>query len=160
MKDYLTIGSSPCDEDCVSVGDDNYMVKQKKECRDFIDLIRDKLGQEPRGASLCVKSFPHDLGSYCEVVCKYDDANEEATEYAFKCEGDAPTTWGEKKKKRVKKYITFGEWHKKVDMEVSGSIGVGLESIGDRCYRDEYDSGREPEDLANEILEEIEAGEF
>ena len=94
MFDYINIGPAPAEEDCAQVGDDDdYYVKAKIECRKFIELIRKELGPEPEGAKLVVKSFPHDFGNYCEVVCRYDVENEKAVEYAFKCEADAPTTW-------------------------------------------------------------------
>jgi hypothetical protein len=68
-------------------------VKMKAETTAFIQLIRDALGKEPPGASLRVKSFPHDFGTYHEVVCFFDEADQEAMEYAYKCEEQAPTDW-------------------------------------------------------------------
>jgi len=95
MRDYLTIGSSPNDEDCVQTGSENYNVRQKKECRLYIEAIRKKLGKESKGASLELKSFPHDFGTYTEVVCYFDSEIEESIEYAYKCEGESPATWAE-----------------------------------------------------------------
>ncbi|RLG67554.1 MAG: hypothetical protein DRO11_09995 [Methanobacteriota archaeon] len=96
MFDYIEIGPAPADESCAQVGDPDYSEKALKECRRFIKLIRSKLGPEPEGAELRVKSFSHDFGRYYEVVCYYDSDNEEAMEYAFRCEREAPTTWDEK----------------------------------------------------------------
>ena len=93
VHDYISIGSTPCDEDCAQVGTDNYNTRARDECMRFISLIRKSLGSEPQGAKLTVKAFPHDFGTYHEVVCYYDDENEEATNYAFKCESEAPSTW-------------------------------------------------------------------
>lgn len=93
MRDYINIGSAPCDEDCAQVGQPNYASKAQQECGRFIEAIRSKLGPEPQGAELRVKGFPHDFGRYYEVVCYFDDNNEAAMEYAFKCEAEAPTTW-------------------------------------------------------------------
>ena len=95
MRDYLVIGSSPCEENCVQTGSENYSARQKKECRLYIEAIRKKLGKEPQGASLELKSFPHDFGTYTEVVCSFDTDIEESREYAYKCESDSPATWGE-----------------------------------------------------------------
>jgi len=95
MRDYLAIGSSPNEENCVQTGSENYSARQKKECRLYIEAIRKKLGKEPLGASLELKSFPHDFGSYTEVVCYYDSEIEESIEYAYKCESDSPATWSE-----------------------------------------------------------------
>ena len=93
MRDYTSIGPSPCEETCVQVGADDYSRLARIECQRFIDAIRQTLGPEPDGASLRVKSFPHDFGSYMEVVCYYEDENETATDYAFKCESESPSTW-------------------------------------------------------------------
>ena len=93
MKDYLSIGSSPAEEDCAQVGTDNYREIARKECKAYIDQIRRQLGDEPEGAFLAIKSFPHDFGSYLEVVCFFDDNNEIASNYAFKCESETWPNW-------------------------------------------------------------------
>jgi len=92
-RDYIDIGSSPSDEQCAQVGSEGYHQRAREECTRFIQLIRKHLGPEPEGARLAVKSFPHDFGSYLEVVCWFDEDNEEARKYAFKCESDGPRTW-------------------------------------------------------------------
>ena len=61
--------------------------------RHTVALIRVKLGPEPVGAQLAIKSNPHDFGPYLEVVCHFDDQDEEAGAYAYKCESDGPRTW-------------------------------------------------------------------
>jgi hypothetical protein len=91
--DYITIGSAPCNEYCVQVGSENYASRARAECRRFLELIRAKLGPEPKGAQLAVKSFSHDFGTYYEVVCWYEVGNLEAENYAFRCESEAPCNW-------------------------------------------------------------------
>ena len=94
MRDDISIGSAPCEESCVQVNrEGDYHEAMRAECRRFLDLIRKKLGPEPEGARLAVKSNPHDFGTYYEVVCYFEDGDEEAREYALLCEGEAPTTW-------------------------------------------------------------------
>ena len=98
MRDYVSIGSSPCDEECVQVTKEGgYHDAMKAECRRFLELIRKKLGPEPPGARLAFMSNPHDFGTYYDVVCHYDDQNEEAARYAFRCESQSPRTWGDDK---------------------------------------------------------------
>ncbi len=92
-RDYVDIGSSPCDEDCAQMGAPDYYTRAKAECARFIELIRKTLGPEPEGARLAVKSNPHDFGAYYEVVCYYVDENDEARKYAYRGESDAPATW-------------------------------------------------------------------
>jgi len=95
MRDYLTIGATPCEESCEPVPYKDGGIKAKAECAAFIEAIRRKLGPEPAGAQLRVKSFPHDFGTYYEVVCWYEEDDVEACQYAYRCESDAPTTWAD-----------------------------------------------------------------
>ncbi len=98
MRDHISIASAPALEDSVQVNaQGDYHDAMKAECRRFLELIRKKLGPEPPGAMLAVKSNPHDFGTYYEVACHFDDQDEEAREYAFRCEAEAPTTWGDDK---------------------------------------------------------------
>jgi hypothetical protein len=59
------------------------------ECKAFINMIRRVIGPEPEHANLRVKSFPHDFGTYVEVVCYYDDEDRGSLDYALKCEGSS-----------------------------------------------------------------------
>ncbi|MEK6832739.1 MAG: hypothetical protein AABY32_01715 [Nanoarchaeota archaeon] len=93
MRDYLSIGSTPSNEDCAQVGSDNYSSIAKQECRKYIDIIRQKCGNEPDGANLSIKSFPHDFGSYYEVVCYYNNDIPESVDYAYFVESNSPVTW-------------------------------------------------------------------
>jgi len=102
MRDYINIGSAPANESCAQVGDINYPEQSRKECQALISQLRRELGEEPEGAQLSVKSFQHDFGSYHEVVCYYDDQNEETVNYAFKCESELPYSWDEKAKEELK----------------------------------------------------------
>ena len=93
MRDEMDIGSAPCDEPCVSVGEPDYYPRAKAECDRFIELVRKKLGEEPPGAYLKVKSNPHEWGAYLSVVVAFDDNDEEARNFAYLCESEAPRTW-------------------------------------------------------------------
>jgi hypothetical protein len=95
MRDYITLGPTPSEELCAQVGEPDYPEKAVAECRRFIQLLRQKFGPEPRGAWLTTKWFPHDFGSYCEVVCHFDTDSEESVEYALCCEAEMPATWEE-----------------------------------------------------------------
>ena len=97
MKDFITLGSTPYNEDCVQVSSYiPYLNEMKKEC------YRSKRGIEKyfkkemeTGITLKVKTFQHDYGPYCEVVIFYDDSNEAQADAAFKIGEDIPCTWEE-----------------------------------------------------------------
>lgn len=96
MRDYLNIGPTPSDEPCLGLGTPEYdATKAKAECRRFRDEIRRVCGPEVGSASLQVKGFPHDFGTYYEVVCVYDEMDELGTKYAFHVEANSPENWNE-----------------------------------------------------------------
>lgn len=95
MREYLEIGSTPAGEACVQVGDPTYFSRYRKECQAFINQLRRQLGPEPEGATLTIKGFPHDFGTYHEVVCRYDDRYPDSVQYAYDCEAKAPEYWDE-----------------------------------------------------------------
>ena len=94
MRDYIEIGSAPAEEECVQVNKEgNYHKAMREECLRFIELLRRTFGPEPEGARLSVKSNPHDFGTYYEVVCYFEERDEAARKYAFRCESETPATW-------------------------------------------------------------------
>ncbi|MGD9613804.1 MAG: hypothetical protein AB7H90_01255 [Alphaproteobacteria bacterium] len=93
MIDKLEIGPAPALEDCESLGPNYNPERARLECRTFIGLIRRVLGPEPEGAKLVITSNPHDFGTYYEVAVRFDDRDEEAGEYAYKVESEAPVEW-------------------------------------------------------------------
>jgi hypothetical protein len=98
MRDYISIGSTPCEEPCAQVGQPDYRKKALAECHRFIELLRKTFGPEPEGAELRVKAFPHDFGTYYEVVCYFTPDLRASVEYALRCESEMPATWEEESK--------------------------------------------------------------
>jgi len=96
--DYINIGSSPCDEHCVQVGAADYHDKARAECIAFKHQIIRACGEPPEGARLAVKSFPHDFGSYLEVVVYFEEDNRKAIDYAFNLESNSPANWDDEAK--------------------------------------------------------------
>lgn len=93
MRNTIDLGPCPAEEECAQVGDPDYREKALTECRRYIAAIRSKMGDEPEGARLRIKSNPHDFGSYYEVACEYDEDDEAAADYAWECESKGPKTW-------------------------------------------------------------------
>ena len=93
MNDHMYVGATPPMEDCAQVGTADYFERARRECRAYIGLLRRSLGPEPTGAKLAIKSNPHDFGTYLSVVCYYDVSNEDARNYAFRCESEGPDEW-------------------------------------------------------------------
>jgi hypothetical protein len=69
IMNYINIGSNGF----AQVGDEHYFAKNKVEMKYLLELIRDKFPIPEKLGSLCffgVKSFPHDFGTYHEIVWK------------------------------------------------------------------------------------------
>ena len=94
MHDYLTLGSTPCEEDCAQVGSENYYEKAYKECHRYIELLKVMFPNIPEKARYAVKAFPHDFGTYHEVIIWYDTEDAPSMDYAFGVENNLPMTWG------------------------------------------------------------------
>ena len=90
MRDFFTIGPTPREESCAYVGEPDYAENAQAECRRFVKLLRQTFGPEPDGAQLRTKSFPHDFGTYYEVVCHFNSDMPASIEYAMRCESEAP----------------------------------------------------------------------
>jgi len=70
--DYLNVGSNGF----AQVGDQDYFAKSKVEMKYLLELLRDKFPIPEELGSLCffgIKYFPHDFGTYMEIVLHYDD---------------------------------------------------------------------------------------
>jgi len=80
---YINIGSTPCEEDCLSVG---HPLAQA-ECQ----LYRNQLKRMYPEGKFVVKGFPHDFGHYYEVVALRED--EAQTKAAWAAESDDGGVW-------------------------------------------------------------------
>lgn len=101
MRDFVTLGPTPANEECVSVGSDDYSDRVWKETYTFVRQIRREIGPEVGSAELRVKAFPHDFGTYHEVVCYYDPEDEEGMRYAYRCENESPETWDDEARREL-----------------------------------------------------------
>ena len=89
MRDYMTLGSVPYEEDCIQMGKDG----QKEECRRFVNMLREKFINIPEWASFSVKSNPYESEYYYEAAVTWNDDDEESTQFAFFVESNIPARW-------------------------------------------------------------------
>ena len=99
--EYIEIGAAPYDENSAQIGLDNSVERNTAECRALIHQLRRELGEEPEGAFLRIKANAHDFGTYREVIVKYEDDNEAATAYAYRCEEDTPARWDDQAREEL-----------------------------------------------------------
>lgn len=90
MRDYLTLGPTPACEECEQVGPNFNASVARKEMRAYINQLKRQFGEDTQFG---IKSFPHDFGSYSEVVVYYNPDNEKEMEAAFNVESNLPENW-------------------------------------------------------------------
>ena len=132
MKDELSIGSSPTGEDCAQVASKGYYELAQKECKAFRNQLLRVSGQPPEHTRLVVKGFPHDFGTYYEVVVIYNDDNAESVEYTFKVEGDTPEYWDDEAKEELSS-DNPPERERPSDDEIEAWLMDGVAEATDGC---------------------------
>lgn len=90
MQDYMELGPTPAAEPCAQVGSDNYDVDAREECGRYKNLLIERFGHPERFG---IKRFPHDFGSYYEVVVYFDDDDQESLDFAINVEHNIPENW-------------------------------------------------------------------
>lgn len=95
--DYLNLGSSPYEEDCIQVSQYiDYIIPMKQECNRFKELLENKfpipqnlIGQ----VYFKIKTYHHDFGDYSEVAIIFNDNIDEAIQFVYNVESNLPATW-------------------------------------------------------------------
>ena len=96
MREYLTLGPVPVEEDCVQVNSTgDYLPAMSKEVKRFVEFLDNRFINQPEGAYFGVKNEYHDFGQYKEAAVFYDTNYAEAEEFAFFVECNLPMTWDE-----------------------------------------------------------------
>jgi hypothetical protein len=106
MRDYIELGSSPSDEDCVQVSDkEDYIEKMRCEVMVYKNYLQRLF--KPEQSTLSIKGFPHDFGTYYEVIAYFESGDQSLSAYegdeeppknksmdeAFNMENNSPARW-------------------------------------------------------------------
>lgn len=101
--DVIYIGNTPNDEPCTQVDQSvDYLPAQKRECEVLAGQLTRMYGEPPTGASFCIMKNYHDFGVYYELVVRYLVGNEEAEDYALRCE-NLPDHWDDTARRQLSK---------------------------------------------------------
>jgi hypothetical protein len=103
MLDYINLGSTPSDEDCAQVGSPDYQNRANKELDAYKAQLERMFPGWETHKSLKFKKmwFPHDFGSYGEIVITFDVDNELEAATAIEIEWNTPTSWDEEARKEL-----------------------------------------------------------
>ena len=103
MREFLELGTTPCNEECAQLGTYGFRERVLKECNVYkrqLQRVVESMGKPvPDGFELRIKSFTHDFGTYYEVVAFYE--NDEAAELAYELEAVLPESWDEESRKEL-----------------------------------------------------------
>lgn len=97
--DYITLGSTPCSEECAAVGQEDYLVRSMNECNIFIRQLERLHPDLAEGMRFSTRSFHHDFGTYREVVLLFNETDEHQVSVMAQVEGNLPEFWDEEAKR-------------------------------------------------------------
>lgn len=85
--------TTPLDEQCAQLGNENYSRDSILECRVLQRQLIRQFGEPPEGSCFYRKSSAHDFGAYHELVFKFDEDNEEHMTYFLRVDKGFPYEW-------------------------------------------------------------------
>ena len=99
MREWMTLGPVPYEEDCVQVNsNEDYLPAMSKEVRRFAEFLENRFLNIPENAYFGVKSESHDFGTYKEAAVFWDTECEDSEKFAFFVESNLPATWTDESK--------------------------------------------------------------
>jgi hypothetical protein len=103
----VDIGPSPNGESCAQVGSDNYQALSRMELKAYRNQLQRMFPNIPDGAYYKIKANQHDFGTYHEIVIKFPEDNEAASEYAYNVQNNSPENWDEQAKQELQQQGYF-----------------------------------------------------
>lgn len=92
MLDYIHLSqTTPCNEPCAQVGEENYMTNARIEAHVYLDQLRRTFGENPHGSFFKMVRCPHDFGTYLDIRFYYDDEDQRHVRYMSNVESGCET---------------------------------------------------------------------
>ena len=95
MREWMTLGTVPYEEDCVQVNSNkDYLPAMQADVRRFVKFLEERFPNIPEEAYFGVKrESGHDFGTYLEAAIYWNTNCSEAQEFAFFVEANIPARW-------------------------------------------------------------------
>ena len=93
MKDFMTLGPVPFEEDCIQVSPEVDYTAMRNEVSNYVALLDSRFINIPENAYFGIKRESHDFGTYKEAAVFYDTNDSDSEEFAFFVECRLPATW-------------------------------------------------------------------
>ena len=110
----IYLGSTPCEEECASVGDEHYQSDARIEIGAYIDQLNRTFHfhRSDLGITFRKKREPHDFGGYYEVVVDFEGFNWLSSPLAYVIEEHTPDCLDKLEQQlasRPEKVVAIGE---------------------------------------------------
>ncbi|HRO59092.1 MAG TPA: hypothetical protein PK177_08005 [Burkholderiaceae bacterium] len=93
FSEYVTIGAAPGEERCAQLGSDDYEADSRVECTVFKRMLERLFPTDGTAIRYQVRKFPHDFGSYREVVICAPEGTPGFLVKATEVEHNVPVQW-------------------------------------------------------------------
>lgn len=92
--EYIELGPTPTHEECAQVGTPEFEIQAPKEMKAYMSQLKRQFPEVEKSKTLSfsIKWFPHDFGTYGEVVINYLPQSEEE-DIVYKIERELPLYW-------------------------------------------------------------------
>ena len=98
MKDFMTLGPVPFEEDCIQVSPEVDYSAMRKEVANYVALLESRFINIPENAYFGIKRESHDFGTYFEAAVYWDTEDADSQAFANFVESHLPATWAEDSK--------------------------------------------------------------
>lgn len=92
MKDFISLGTAPTNENCCQLCRPNYEKYGELEALEFRRMLLDYIDNLEDGIWIKITRNPHDFGNYYDVILEFD-SNEETVNHACAIEDSIPNNW-------------------------------------------------------------------
>ncbi len=95
MRDFMTLGPVPFEEECIQVSPEVDYTEMRKEVSNYVAMLDKRFLNIPENAYFGIKRESHDFGTYFEAAVYWDTEDEESRDFAFYVENHLPASWND-----------------------------------------------------------------
>jgi hypothetical protein len=93
MKDFMTLGPVPFEEECIQVSPEVDYSAMRKEVSNYVALLESRFINIPENAYFGIKRESHDFGTYFEAAVYWDTEDADSQAFAYFVESRLPASW-------------------------------------------------------------------
>ena len=93
MKDFMTLGPVPFEEECIQVSPEVDYTEMRNEVVKYVNLLQERFVNIPENAYFGIKRESHDFGTYFEAAVYWDTEDADSQAFAYFVENRLPASW-------------------------------------------------------------------